>query len=121
MGLVSSSSTTHSLAALQGHIAIGHTRYSTTGSSTWANAQPVYRDTESYQFVLAHNGNLVNTGELAAGGSWTWATWTATATWWPSLLANELLRQLPAEDEAGRFEAALARSCPGCPGRSRSC
>ena len=45
MGLVSHVFNDYKLAALQGHLAIGHTRYSTTGSSTWRNAQPVYRDT----------------------------------------------------------------------------
>src|SRR4029078_12938890 len=59
------------LAPLVGHLAIGHTRYSTTGSSTWRNAQPVYRsvgDTadDTTKFVLGHNGNLVNTEALAA-------------------------------------------------------
>jgi amidophosphoribosyltransferase len=112
MGLVSSIFDDHSLAALQGHIAVGHTRYSTTGSSTWANAQPVYRDTESYQFVLAHNGNLVNTGELAAGEELDLGEVDSDSDVVAGLLANELLRQLPAEDEAGRFEAALARILP---------
>jgi amidophosphoribosyltransferase len=52
------------LAALHGDLAIGHTRYSTTGSSIWANAQPVYRDGR-HEFALGHNGNLTNTAELA--------------------------------------------------------
>jgi NADH-quinone oxidoreductase B subunit len=53
------------LAALDGDLAIGHTRYSTTGSSMWKNSQPIYRDVADTQFALAHNGNLVNTAELA--------------------------------------------------------
>src|SRR5438093_10564701 len=44
MGLVSAVFTERRVAPLVGHLAIGHTRYSTTGSSTWRNAQPVYRD-----------------------------------------------------------------------------
>jgi amidophosphoribosyltransferase len=52
------------LAALHGDLAIGHTRYSTTGSSIWANAQPVYRDGR-HEFALGHNGNLTNTTDLA--------------------------------------------------------
>ena len=40
-------------------------RYSTTGSSTWRNAQPVYRDVGHHQFALGHNGNLTNTEALA--------------------------------------------------------
>ena len=43
MGLVTNVFNEHKLAGLQGHLAIGHTRYSTTGASTWHNAQPVYR------------------------------------------------------------------------------
>ena len=65
MGLVSNVFDDRTLAALTGHLAIGHTRYSTTGSSTWRNAQPVYRDVAADQFALGHNGNLVNTEELA--------------------------------------------------------
>jgi amidophosphoribosyltransferase len=66
MGLVSHVFNDYKLAALQGHLAIGHTRYSTTGSSTWRNAQPVYRGTVWGEFALGHNGNLTNTAELAA-------------------------------------------------------
>ena len=65
MGLVAHVFDDRTLAPLVGHVAIGHTRYSTTGSSTWRNAQPVYRDAGVTQFALGHNGNLVNTGELA--------------------------------------------------------
>src|SRR5512142_723975 len=55
------------LSSLAGHIAVGHTRYSTTGASTWENAQPTFRTTEAGTgLALCHNGNLVNTGELAA-------------------------------------------------------
>ena len=65
MGLVSHVFDDRTLAPLTGHLAIGHTRYSTTGSSTWRNAQPVYRGVGETQFALGHNGNLVNTAELA--------------------------------------------------------
>ncbi|MGN6693273.1 MAG: amidophosphoribosyltransferase, partial [Aquihabitans sp.] len=65
MGLVSHVFDDRTLAPLTGHLAIGHTRYSTTGSSSWRNAQPVYRAAGPAQFALGHNGNLVNTGELA--------------------------------------------------------
>ena len=55
------------LAAMHGHVAVGHCRYSTTGSTTWENAQPVFRNTTAGTGVaLGHNGNLVNTTELAA-------------------------------------------------------
>src|SRR6187431_3092764 len=66
MGLVSNVFDDRTLAPLTGHLAIGHTRYSTTGSSTWGNAQPVYRSHGDHQFALGHNGNLTNTAELAA-------------------------------------------------------
>ena len=65
MGLVAHVFDERTLAPLTGHLAIGHTRYSTTGSSTWRNAQPVYRGVGDTQFALGHNGNLVNTAELA--------------------------------------------------------
>lgn len=67
MGLVSNAFDDRMLAALTGHLAIGHIRYSTTGSSQWANAQPFYRNVGEHSFALAHNGNLVNTAELADG------------------------------------------------------
>jgi amidophosphoribosyltransferase len=65
MGLVSNVFDQRSLAALPGELGIGHTRYSTTGSSHWQNAQPVFRSVGSIGFALAHNGNLTNTAELA--------------------------------------------------------
>jgi len=65
MGLVSNVFDDRTLAALDGDLAIGHTRYSTTGSSMWKNSQPIYRDVVHTQFALGHNGNLVNTAELA--------------------------------------------------------
>lgn len=64
MGLVSQVFTEASLASLTGHLAIGHTRYSTTGASIWENAQPTFRTTANGHLALGHNGNLTNTGEL---------------------------------------------------------
>jgi len=66
MGLVAQVFDERNLAPLVGHLAIGHTRYSTTGSSSWMNAQPVYRSVGDAGFALGHNGNLTNTAELAA-------------------------------------------------------
>jgi amidophosphoribosyltransferase len=66
MGLVTNVFNEYKLAGLQGHLATGHTRYSTTGSSTWHNAQPVYRSLATTAFALGHNGNLTNTEALAA-------------------------------------------------------
>src|SRR5713101_6678589 len=67
MGLVTNVFNDYKLSALQGHLAIGHTRYSTSGSSTWRNAQPVYRENAEGGFALGHNGNLTNTAALAEG------------------------------------------------------
>jgi len=64
MGLVSQVFSESALEALRGHVAIGHTRYSTTGSSSWRNAQPTLGRTASGTVALGHNGNLTNTAEL---------------------------------------------------------
>ncbi len=64
MGLVSQVFDEGALESLTGHIAIGHTRYSTTGSSTWANAQPALGPTAHGTVAIGHNGNLTNTPEL---------------------------------------------------------
>ncbi len=65
MGLVSQAFDESTLESLKGDLAIGHTRYSTTGASTWHNAQPTFRPTATGSIALAHNGNLTNTRELA--------------------------------------------------------
>jgi len=66
LGLVAQVFDEPTLASLRGHLAIGHTRYSTTGASNWENAQPAIRATDAGTTIaLAHNGNLVNTAELA--------------------------------------------------------
>jgi amidophosphoribosyltransferase len=75
-GLVSQVFTEHDLRTLSGDMAIGHVRYSTTGSSAWENSQPVHRSAgeggDRREIALAHNGNLVNAvelhGELRAAG-----------------------------------------------------
>ncbi len=66
MGLVSNVFDDRALSSLPGDIAVGQTRYSTTGHSQWRNAQPIYRGSGDLQFALGHNGNLVNTEELAS-------------------------------------------------------
>ncbi|MDF1594766.1 MAG: amidophosphoribosyltransferase [Acidimicrobiia bacterium] len=66
MGLVSQVFDETNLAGLPGHLGIGHTRYSTSGSTVWENAQPAYRQVEHTGIALGHNGNLTNTVELAA-------------------------------------------------------
>lgn len=64
MGLVSEGLTAREMEALPGHVAIGHTRYSTAGSSTLDNAQPVLARFKGGHIALAHNGNLINATEL---------------------------------------------------------
>ncbi|MEI7778365.1 MAG: amidophosphoribosyltransferase [Actinomycetes bacterium] len=64
MGLVSQVFNEAALETLQGHVAVGHCRYSTTGASVWENAQPTFRSTATGHLALGHNGNLTNTHEL---------------------------------------------------------
>ena len=114
MGLVSNVFDDRTLAPLTGHLAIGHTRYSTTGSSTWRNAQPVYRSIEDCQFALGHNGNLVNTEKLAAELGALPGTLTSDT----DLMAEMLAAELHVEDSAGaehpeaRLDRALERVLP---------
>jgi amidophosphoribosyltransferase len=65
MGLVTTVFDERTLSCLPGDLAMGHTRYSTTGASEWRNAQPVYRSVGGSGFALGHNGNLTNTLQLA--------------------------------------------------------
>ena len=64
MGLVSDIFTAERLAALPGSLAIGHTRYSTTGDSALLNAQPIRVECSKGKVALAHNGNIVNAHEI---------------------------------------------------------
>ncbi|MBE2998800.1 amidophosphoribosyltransferase [Nocardiopsis sp. HNM0947] len=64
MGLVSQVFDEATLENLRGHMAIGHCRYSTTGSPVWENAQPTFA--REGGLALGHNGNLINTAELAS-------------------------------------------------------
>jgi amidophosphoribosyltransferase len=114
MGLVTNVFNERNLAGLQGDLAIGHTRYSTTGASTWHNAQPVYRTSSpsparptSVAFALGHNGNLTNTEKLAAEIGMLPGTVTSDS----DLLAELLVRHLDAHAEDD-LEAALAAVLP---------
>jgi amidophosphoribosyltransferase len=64
LGLVSQVFDERTLATLQGDLCIGHTRYSTTGSTSWENAQPAFKTNGKRGLALGHNGNLVNTADL---------------------------------------------------------
>jgi amidophosphoribosyltransferase len=66
MGLVPQVFSEQTLHGLDGQLAIGHTRYSTTGSTRWANAQPLVHHGRARTIALGHNGNLTNTEELRA-------------------------------------------------------
>src|SRR5581483_11805680 len=64
LGLVTQVFDEQKLAALRGELAIGHTRYSTTGANAWANAQPILHHGRARTVALGHNGNLTNASEL---------------------------------------------------------
>lgn len=74
IGLVSQVFDETSLDSLRGHIAVGHARYSTTGGSTWQNAQPTLGDTAA--------------GTVAWRTTATWSTGTSCASWWRSATAR---------------------------------
>ncbi|MFN2487834.1 MAG: amidophosphoribosyltransferase [Acidimicrobiia bacterium] len=65
LGLVAQVFSDASLHALEGHVGIGHTRYSTTGSNRWENSQPANRQVGQISIALGHNGNLTNTADLS--------------------------------------------------------
>src|SRR5688500_13820827 len=64
MGYVNDAFDSDALAKLPGSLAVGHVRYSTAGESRLANAQPIVVDSVHGQFAVAHNGNLINAGEV---------------------------------------------------------
>jgi amidophosphoribosyltransferase len=110
MGLVSNVFNEFSLAALQGHLGIGHTRYSTTGSSQWHNAQPVYRTVGDAGFALGHNGNLTNTVSLVEESGMLAGTVSSDS----DLIGELIARAFPVEESAdGRdLERSVAEVLP---------
>ncbi len=112
MGLVSNAFDDRTLAALTGHLAIGHTRYSTTGSSTWRNAQPVYRDIAAHTVALAHNGNLVNTEELADELGMLPGTITSDSDVMTELIAAELGKHPETSGDGRALERAVEAVLP---------
>ncbi len=64
MGLVSQVFSERDLQSLKGHLAVGHVRYSTTGSPFWENSQPIQVPWHQGSLIVAHNGNLINTETL---------------------------------------------------------
>lgn len=110
MGLVSNVFDDRTLAPLVGHLAIGHTRYSTTGSSTWGNAQPVYRNVGDHQFALGHNGNLTNTAQLAEEHGMLPGTVSSDSDLVAELLSAELASA--AADDGDALERAIVAVLP---------
>ena len=100
LGLVNQVFDEQKLRALQGSMALGHVRYSTTGSNAWENAQPVHRS-DRREIALAHNGNLVNAVELHSELS-------ALGTSFRSTSDSEIIAAMVASHPADRVEDAVA-------------
>jgi amidophosphoribosyltransferase len=98
MGLVAQVFSEQTLHGLQGDIAIGHTRYSTTGSTQWANAQPLVHHGRARTVALGHNGNLTNAEELRGTLADDGVDLTSTSD-------TELIAALIANDDAPLPEA----------------
>jgi amidophosphoribosyltransferase len=111
MGLVSQVFNEDILAEMTGYLAVGHTRYSTTGSSRVANAQPAVAQTRLGPLALAHNGNLVNTPELRQALE---AKLTSLATTTDSEMIGLAIAEAVNEGE-GWLEATIA-ACHRCRG-----
>lgn len=107
MGLVAQVFDEPALAGLDGHLGIGHTRYSTTGSTIWANAQPAHRQVGNTSVALGHNGNLTNTAELAS------RLGVSGATTDSDLMAEGIARAIDDErSDARGLEMALMNVAP---------
>ncbi len=109
LGLVSQVFTENDLHTLAGDLAIGHVRYSTTGSNAWENSQPVQRSAgrngTSRELALAHNGNLINAVELHDELSERGVTFSSTSD-------SEIVAALIATHPAERIEDAIADVLP---------
>ncbi len=104
LGLVSQVFDESKLRALGGTMAVGHVRYSTTGSSAWENAQPIYRS-DRRELALAHNGNLINAVDLHEELSEQGVQLRSTSD-------SELIAALLSIHEAERIEDAVADVVP---------
>jgi glutamine phosphoribosylpyrophosphate amidotransferase len=109
LGLVSQVFSENDLRTLRGELAIGHVRYSTTGSNAWENSQPVQRSEGTNgsrrELALAHNGNLINALELHAELSERGVTFSSTSD-------SEIVAALLATHPAQRIEDAIADVLP---------
>jgi amidophosphoribosyltransferase len=115
-GLVASVFDDRALAGLFGHLAIGHCRYSTTGSSTWRNAQPAYRGAGERHFALGHNGNLTNTEALAEEAGMLPGTVTSDTDLVAELLAAALSHLPEDRSDERDLELALTSILPSLEG-----
>src|SRR5436305_11822811 len=104
LGLVSQVFDEPKLRALPGTMAIGHVRYSTTGSSAWQNAQPILRS-ERHNVALAHNGNLINAGDLHSELRERGVGFTSTSD-------SEIIAALISRHEADSVAEAIADIIP---------
>jgi amidophosphoribosyltransferase len=109
LGLVSQVFSENDLRTLRGELAIGHVRYSTTGSNAWENSQPVQRSEGTNgsrrELALAHNGNLINALELHAELSERGVTFSSTSD-------SEIVAALLATHPAEQIEDAIADVLP---------
>jgi amidophosphoribosyltransferase len=108
LGLVNQVFKEHDLRALAGDLAIGHVRYSTTGSNEWENSQPVHRSAGSHgnrELALAHNGNLINAVELHRELREQGVQFTSTSD-------SEIIAALLSTHPADRLEDAAAEVVP---------
>jgi amidophosphoribosyltransferase len=104
LGLVAQVFDEPKLRALPGTMAIGHVRYSTTGSSAWENAQPIHRF-DRHNVALAHNGNLINAVELHAELRDQGVSFRSTSD-------SEIIAALISTHEADSVEDAIADVIP---------
>src|SRR3954453_2522501 len=104
LGLVSQVFDESKLRALHGQSAVGHVRYSTTGSSAWENAQPIFRQGR-HDVALAHNGNLINAVELHA-------ELTDEGVKFQSTSDSEIIAAMLARQEADTIQDAIADVVP---------
>jgi amidophosphoribosyltransferase len=109
LGLVNQVFSENDLRTLAGDLAIGHVRYSTTGSNAWENSQPVQRSEGTHgsqrELALAHNGNLINAVELHAELTERGVTFSSTSD-------SEIIAALIATHPAERVEDAIAEVLP---------
>jgi amidophosphoribosyltransferase len=109
LGLVSQVFSENDLRTLMGELAIGHVRYSTTGSNAWENSQPVQRSEGTNgsrrEVALAHNGNLINAVELHEELAERGVTFSSTSD-------SEIIAAMIATHPAERVEDAIADVLP---------